>query len=415
MENNDFLEKLKQQMNQYETEEKKTEKNSGKFKNILAKYFVPRNDLEVFRILPPDDPNSLNTIHEAYFHEVEVNEPNGKKKYGKKIYCPAHNDPMIPKKDENGEIIKEADGKPVLVPSPCPLCEKSKRILKQQDNSVKGKKKRDELTEDEKVIWDKNKEIFRESKKWEAKKFYIIKGIDKGNIKDGVKFWRFKKNFKNQGAFDKLMPAITQFMETYKKPYFDPDEGCDFSITMTDAEMPNGRQYRTISAIIPKPPSKLHEDPIIVKQWLDDETTWRDVFKPKSAPNITPHEYLKMLAEGNDPYWDDSDPNNKKWVFPGRPDLEEKANTRNMDLDADANNSNFKQASDISNDGVTIKNVTKSDVGNFENNDVPNSTDVVSGLESEDNNKNEKKETSNKSEETPDNSDNYDDLEDLPF
>jgi len=155
--------------------------------------------------------------------------------------------------------------------------------------------------------------------------------------------------------------------------------------------MPNGRQYRTISAIIPKPPSKLHEDSLVAQQWANDKTTWRDVFKPKSAPNITPYEFLQMLVEGNDPYWDDTDSNNKKWVFPGRPDLEEKANNRSTNLDADAPSNNFKQASDIADDGVTIKNVTKSDVGNFNDAGVPNSTDVGSGLESNESNESNEK------------------------
>ena len=394
METNDYLEKLKQQVNEYQKEEKEnSQKGSRKSREeILAKYFIPRKDQEIFRILPPDNPNSLKTMHEAFFHEVETNLPNGKKKRGTKIYCPAHNDPMVEKKDENGEVIREADGSPVLVPAPCPLCKKSKEILKKQDNSIKGKKK-DQLTEDELKIWESNREIFKEAKKWEAKKFYIVKGIDKGNQKDGVKFWRFKKNFRNQGTFDKIMPAINQFMETYKKPYFDPDEGCDLSITMADAEMPNGIQYRTISAIIPKPPSKLHDDPAIAKAWVNDTMTWRDVFKPKSAPNITPYEYLQMLADGNDPYWDDSDPNNKKWVFPGRPDLEEKANTRNMDLDADVKRGKFEQASDIADDGVTIKNVTQSDVGNFNSSGVPNAVDVTGGLEEEKENSEEQNNT----------------------
>jgi hypothetical protein len=435
MATNDYLEKLKQQVNSYQEEEKKsTQKGGNSRENILAKYFVPRNDQEIFRILPPDDPNSLKTMHEAFFHEVETNLPNGKKKYGTKIYCPAHNDPMVEKRDENGDIVREADGKPVLVPKPCPLCQKAKDILKKQDNSLKGKKK-ENLTEDEKVIWDNNKEIFKEAKRWEAKKFYIVKGIDKGKPKDGVKFWRFKKNFRNQGTFDKIMPVINQFMQEYEKPYFDPENGCDLSITMTDATLPNGRQYRTISSIIPKQPSKLHEDPAVVEAWLNDKTTWRDVFKPKSAPNITPHEYLKMLVEGNDPYWDDTDSNNKKWVFPGRPDLEEKANTRNQDLGANVQNGQFEQASDIADDGVTINNVTKSDVGSFNNNDVPKANDVTSGLESEDESGQESENTSNNNEEednnttnstenntslneSDDESESYDDIDDpddLPF
>jgi len=41
-----------------------------------------------------------------------------------------------------------------------------------------------------------------------------------------------------------------------------------------------------------------------------------------------------MVANGTNPYWDETDANNKHWVFPGRPDLEEVANTRKANLDS---------------------------------------------------------------------------------
>lgn len=378
--NNSYLEKLQQEMKSYQVSERKTGGNANRKskEEILAKYFVPRNDQETFRILPPQG-GSLKPIQEAYFHVVSLNGTGGKKFHGKVVYCPAHNDPFVEQKDENGNVIKDQEGNPVKKPARCPLCEKNKEILKTQDKSVRGKKK-ENLTEAEKEIFEKNKEIFKQANEWAAKKFYIVKGIDKGKIKDGPKFWRFKKNFRNQGTFDKLIPVLNQFMETYKYPYFDPENGSDISITMTEAEF-NGRPYKSISAMICKQPSKLHDDPVVVQQWLNDPTTWRDVFRKKKAPNVTPEEYLEMVVSGNDPYWDDSDSNNKKWVFPGRPDLEEKANQRDRDLTADSESyDNFEQASDLKT-GVGVSNVTQQTVGDFEKSGVPNAVDVTSGLD----------------------------------
>lgn len=376
---NDYLERVKKELISYQEKEKKKSSRSGLTgEQRLAKYFIPRNESEIFRILPPL-PNQ-KPIQEAFFHVVPVKISGGKIKHGEKIYCPAHNDPMIPKLDSEGNEITDQNGKPMLVPKPCPLCEKAKEILKTQDSSISGKKK-EELSDAEKKIWEKNREIFIEANKWEAKKFYIIRGIDKGKEKDGVKFWRFKKNFKNQGVLDKLLPALNQFMEIYKKPFFDPDEGADIVITMAESEF-NKKTYMAVSAIITRPPSKLHNDPIIVKQWLSDKVTWRDVFKPKTAPNITPYEYLQMVAEGNNPYWDDIDQNNKHWVFPNRPDLEEKANSRFKNLDADDDDyGNFEHASDIADDGVTIRNITKDDVGSFNDKSIPQAVDVMGDLD----------------------------------
>jgi hypothetical protein len=125
----------------------------------------------------------------------------------------------------------------------------------------------------------------------------------------------------------------------------------------------NGHPYKTISAISCRGKSPLHSDPIVVKQWLEDDTTWRQVFLPKKAPGITPFEFLEMVASGTNPYWEDTDGNNKHWVFPGRPDLEEKANTRKANLDNDEND-NFEYASDVEDEPrVTISNVSTTNVG----------------------------------------------------
>lgn len=370
---NSYLENLKKEVAGYATAA--SNKGSRKTRqNYLAKYFEPRETKELFRMLPV--PQGQKHIMEAFFHTLTLNYPGGQKRHNKKIYCSAHNDPKVPKLDADGKPLFDQEGKPVLVPVKCPACEKAKAILKKQDPSIRGIKK-DNMTAAQLKVLKKNTEHFNESNKWKAKKFYIIKGVDKGNQKDGVKFWRFKDHFRNQGTLDKLYPVLGEFIDVHGADYADPDKGCDLSITMADGVF-NNITYKAVSAITYRPPSKLHEDPIIARQWMSDSITWREVYLPKKAPNITPYEFLEMAIEGNDPYWDDSNQDDKKWRFPGRLDLEEKANTRNQNLDAD-NEEEFEQASDIVNDGVTISNVTESNVGTFEG----AGTDVGAEIEKE--------------------------------
>lgn len=375
---------------------------------ILAKYFVPRNSKETFRVLPPL--KGKDFIETAFFHVIPVNAAGGKKKY-RKIYCPAHNDPKVPKLDKNGQVIKDQQGNPVMVTKHCPLCEKSKKILSKQDQSIRRIKKED-MNPQQLAIKEENDKIYKSSLDWQAKKFYIIRGVDKGAEKDGVKFWRFKHNYRQQGILDKLGPAITSWMELNQVDFTDPYKGTDLILTVVDQEFPGkqGRTYRDVSSIFPKGSSKLHEDPIVVKEWLNDETTWRDVFKPPTAKGITPDEYLEMVAINQAPYWDDSDQNDKKWVFPGRPDLEAAANTRNQDLDADNREEKIEMASDIvgkSYDNVSIENVTKEDVGEFKD-DAVDLTAEVKQSESTDN-------SDDKEEDVDINDDEIEDYEDLPF
>lgn len=355
------LSQLKSMFSDYQKKQSQSTTRKSR-EDLLAKYFVPRKAKEIFRILPPKA--GRKHIEEAFFHVVTTNAAGGKKKHGTVIYCPAHNDPKVPKLGPDGNPLLDSNGAPMLVPAPCPLCAKHKALLAKQDPSLKGIKK-ENMNDMQLVVKAKNDEIYKEAIKWEAKKFYIVRGIDKGMEKDGVKFWRFKHNYKNQGTLDKLLPILEDYMTSQQADFSDALTGTDLNIIMTDSEF-NGHVYKAISAITAKGKSKLHEDVNVMNEWINDDTTWRDVFLPKKAPNTTPYEFLEMVSNGLNPYWEDTDQTNKHWVFPGRPDLEEKANTRTMNLDS--NDKEFEQASDLSTQEtprVTINNITKENVGTF--------------------------------------------------
>lgn len=343
---------------------------------ILARHFVPRNSVEYFRILPPLPGRDL--IESAYFHYFQVNDAksyNGKS--WKKIYCPAHNSPRQPKKDAQGNVILTQEGKPVLVAATCPLCETKKAILARQTpiKNSEGKLlfKKEEMNEEQLKIKAKNDELFKEAMKYDAKKYHIVRGIDKGKPKDGVKFWRFKDNHKKQGILDKLVPALQLFVQEYKTNPTDVDNGADLYINVVEAEIPsNKKKYKDVSSITARKPSKLYEDHILVQQWLEDKTTWRDVYKPATMTRVlSPEEYLERVAKGTDPYWDE---NAKKWVFPDPADaaLQAKANEKTQSLEATPKENNAV-ASDLLNnafDSVSITNVTKEDVGTFQDNSL---------------------------------------------
>jgi hypothetical protein len=96
------------------------------------------------------------------------------------------------------------------------------------------------------------------------------------------------------------------------------------------------------------------------------------VFKEASMTKVlTSPEYLDRVAKGTDPFWDDRDQDNKRYVFPDAvdADLMAQANEKSESLDADSKES-YEMASDV---GVTnvvadsyavdITNVTAEDVG----------------------------------------------------
>lgn len=338
---NTDLATVNQMFANYKNDQQKQKRKTPE--EILAKYFEPRKSKEYFRILPPK--NGGQAYEEAYFHVVDHITSGGKLKRGSKIYCPAHNDPKVPKVNPDGSFAYDANGNKVMVAPHCPLCEKAERILKSQDNSIKNIRKED-LTPSQKEIFEKNKKIFADGSMYQAKKFYILRGIDKGAEKDGVKFWRFKHNFRNQGTWDKLIPALSDFVEQNQVAFYDVNNGTDLSITVGETMSPNIGTYKTITAITTRGKSPLHQDPVLVRQWLEDPITWKDVYTPKKAKGIDEHRVLELIAEGNMPYWDDSDSNNKHWVFPNHPELEMIANTRNANLDADEDYGQYDEDAD---------------------------------------------------------------------
>jgi hypothetical protein len=142
-----------------------------------------------------------------------------------------------------------------------------------------------------------DKELARQ---YRSRKFYIVKVIDRDHESDGVKFWRFKHNAKQDGVLDKIFPIFQK-----KGDVTDPQKGRDLTLFLTLTKSGTGKEYTTINSIIPEDVFPLHEDQSLSDSWVNDELVWSDVYSKK------PEEYLDMVAKGEVPRWD-SDA--KKWV-----------------------------------------------------------------------------------------------------
>ena len=128
---------------------------------------------------------------------------------------------------------------------------------------------------------------------YKARKFYIVKVIDRDNEQDGVKFWRFKHNYKNEGILDKIIPIWRA-----KGDITDSEKGRDIILELTKAKTPTGSVYTVIQTVMYDDPAPLHEDADTLKSWVEDELTWEDVYSKK------PVEYLEAIARGETPKWD---------------------------------------------------------------------------------------------------------------
>ena len=136
---------------------------------------------------------------------------------------------------------------------------------------------------------DSDKEL---AKQYKARKFYIVKVIDRDNEADGPKFWRFKHNYKNEGVLDKIIPIWKA-----KGDITDPEKGRDLIIELAKAKTPKGKEYTIIQTVMYDDANPIHTDETTGKSWVNDELTWRDVYSKK------PTEYLEAIARGETPRW----------------------------------------------------------------------------------------------------------------
>ena len=238
---------------QYEKNKNSASGNSNKMssEDRLKRYFATilpkgvRSGERRIRILPSTDGGS--PFVEAYFHEVQV----------------------------DGNWVKLYDPKQDGLRSP--LNEVYEGLM------LSG-------TEQDRIL----------ARQYRARKFYIVKVIDRENEQDGIKFWRFKHNSKGDGVLDKIFPIFKN-----KGDITNVENGRDLIITLGLTKAGNGREYTTITSIMYEDPSPLHTDSATSQEWANDESTWRDVY------SVKPLEYLEMVAQGDVPQWDSE---TKKYV-----------------------------------------------------------------------------------------------------
>lgn len=232
---------------QYESSKQSGSSSTSKFtqEERMKKYFAAilkdneRQGQRRLRILPTPDGSS--PFKEVWYHEIQV---DGK---FQKFYDPGKNDNERSPLNEVYEELRST-----------------------------GK--------------DSDKEL---AKQYLSRKFYIVKVIDRDNESDGVKFWRFKHNYRNEGILDKIIPIWRA-----KGDITDPDNGRDIILELTKAKTPKGATYTVIQTVMYDDPAPVHENKESANTWIKDELTWEDVYSKKTE------EYLEAIARGETPRWD---------------------------------------------------------------------------------------------------------------
>jgi len=189
---------------------------------------------------------------------------------------------------------------------------------------AKNDNERSPLTEVYEELISTGKESDKQlATQYRARKFYIVKVIDRDKPEDGVKFWRFKHNYKNEGVLDKIIPIWKN-----KGDITDPEKGRDLIIELAKAKTPKGKEYTIIQTIMYDDPSPVHEEKSQGEAWVNDGLSWRDVYSKKQT------DYLEAIARGETPRWDNdkggyvfSDSTSSEVMLGGDPQAEQEADS----------------------------------------------------------------------------------------
>jgi hypothetical protein len=140
------------------------------------------------------------------------------------------------------------------------------------------------------------------ARQYRSRKFYIVKVIDRNKEDEGVKFWRFKHNYRGDGIMDKLIPLFQK-----RGDITNVNEGRDITLILKAVPLPSGNgTYTTVSTIMTDDVTKLSDDETKMKGWSEHSEIWTDVYSQK------PIEYLEAISKGEVPEWDS---NLKKYVY----------------------------------------------------------------------------------------------------
>jgi hypothetical protein len=159
---------------------------------------------------------------------------------------------------------------------PCPFCEAREALLATGNES--------------------DKEL---AKKYNARKMYVVKVIDRAAEEEGVKFWRFNHDYRKEGIFDKIHGVLTDLKTN--RDVTNPETGRDLAITIQR----NQNNIPVVSAVVALDSTPLSEDVEKSQEWLADARTWEDVY------SVRTYDYLEIIVKGGIPVWDKEE---KKFV-----------------------------------------------------------------------------------------------------
>ncbi len=226
------------------------------------------------------NPNQVAPGQNPYFTEYYGHEFSGN---GRKYMVPC------PKKN-NGE--------------PCASCDREEAMKKQGFDRRKAVK--EQFGEEAMKNDAEAKATLKQANYYSARKFYVVRGINRANQNVGARFWFIKENHKKQGIWDQLEPMIKQMVDS-GIDISDPQQGRDLNLTISQLpKFDNSGFYNGVTSMSFDPvPTALASTQEEVNRLVNDPIEWQQLREPVGVRGwLTPGQFIEEAINGRMPYWD---------------------------------------------------------------------------------------------------------------
>lgn len=191
----------------------------------------------------------------------------------------------------------------------CPFCDlKEEAQLKQKGASEAN--------------WNKYKEIYKQNTSMVN---YIVRVVDRSDEEFGVKFWKFSE------PIYKMIKSVWEDNKEDGINIFDSEHGKDLVITIEGTSSKS-----KITSITAKNKQTPISTPDRINQLMTDDKKWSDVY------GVKPYEYLELLIDGKEPWFDKT---TMTWV-----EKKEKDSDDTADVDETDSYDEYRSSSNESDD-----------------------------------------------------------------
>lgn len=187
---------------------------------------------------------------------------------------------------------------------PCASCDKEEALKTQgfeRRKAIKAQYGEEAMKNDPEA-----KATLKSANYYGARKFYVVRGVNRANQNLGIRYWFIKESYTNKGIWDNLGPMIDAMVNA-GIDISDPYQGRDINLTISDLPKFDGSgTYKGVTSMMFDPvPTPLALSEEEVNRLIHDPLEWKQLRQPLAVRGwLNASQFIEEAVNGRMPYWD---------------------------------------------------------------------------------------------------------------